>query len=134
MDKDVTSPSDYTVMVEGLGSDFDPKEVVRFFEEHGREDESHIEVEGINVAYDIHDFVELGRKRFKVSSKLVLLEEYERRGEDIPRDTFCFCIKGDQWNEEILKHELHAIDSYIKKYEESKPDLKVGKVFITCKK
>jgi hypothetical protein len=78
LDLEVITPSDYTVIVKGLGSDFDVKEVEEYFKNYGREDSKAVDIVKSNIVYDIAEFTALCRKKGDLEVKKMLIEEFQR--------------------------------------------------------
>ncbi len=121
LDLDVITPSDYTILVKGLGHDFDAKEVEQYFTEYGREDGEKIEIVKSNVAYDIGDFTELFREKCDLEAKKAILDEYKHRKEEPPPIICCFCFTRAESASDELATSIENLDSQIKKYQEDRP-------------
>jgi len=57
MDLDITSPSDYTLMVTGLAPDYDEDNLKDFFENCGRRDNKKAEVVKVMPLYNVGDYI-----------------------------------------------------------------------------
>jgi hypothetical protein len=122
LDLEQITPSDYTVIVKGLGSEFDVKELEEYFSNYGREDRENVEIVKSNVAYDIGEFTELCRRKGDLETKKMVIDECKAHGEDPPPSLVCFCIKKkDETDVEELNKEISINEEMIKKYMEDRP-------------
>ncbi|CAG9310778.1 unnamed protein product [Blepharisma stoltei] len=136
IDMSITSPSDYTILVSGLGKDFIEEELKIFIEEHGRDDNLSAKVVKINIPYDITHYIEATRKAEYCKHELFHLELYQKEHpNEVPAIKTCGCCKRKIDTAENLKKQLNAAQEEIDKFEEESKDLKnkllIGKAFVT---
>lgn len=79
IDSDHTTPSDYTVKISGLPKSIKPQEVIDIISRYNYGDGKKVEVEKINFAYYIGDFIEAANKfrviRVNLASEMQKPEE-----------------------------------------------------------
>jgi hypothetical protein len=140
IDRDMSTPSDYTIYASNLGKPFTEDEVREFFTKHGRPDGQPAEVVKVNITYDISEFVELSRALQELKNRKNHIERYkeDHDGAALPvQKTCCCCVKSGQSYEEVLKA-IESTESRIKEVEgELEPgvgrDLLNGQAFVTFK-
>ena len=69
MDIDITTPSDYTVMVRGLAENFDIEDLKNFFTSVGRQDGKPVDIVRITPLHDIGDYIIAMRKLKKLENQ-----------------------------------------------------------------
>lgn len=73
IDSDYVTPSDYTIKISNLPKTIKPKEVIDIFENYNYEDGKKVEVQKINFAYYIGDFMDVANKlrliRLKIAAE-----------------------------------------------------------------
>ena len=74
MDMHIISPSDYTIMVEGLDSTYDEEALKEFFENYGRRDNKKAEVVKVLPLYNVGDYIAKERELQKLQTQKFLLE------------------------------------------------------------
>jgi hypothetical protein len=139
IDKDITTPSDYTIYIENLGKAFAAAEVKEFFEQHGRPDGQSAVVEKVNIVYDISEYVELSRELQALRNRQAFIERYrhDHGGQDAPPDKCC-CFPMTSQTLAQVNDRIKELQLKLERLEvELKPgegrDLQKGQAFVTFK-
>jgi hypothetical protein len=139
IDINLTTPSDYTLWVRGLGKKIDTEDVKTFFSENGRRDGKPVDIVKVNIPYDISDYVDAIRDHTDIKEKILYLDEYmEKHDGARPTEGACCCFRKEFPTKEELELQLAASHVEIQKFEEETEvgvgrDLVVGHVFLTCR-
>lgn len=139
IDKDMSTPSDYTVYVSNLGKDFTEDEVKDFFCVNGSADGQPADVVKVTITYDISEFVELSRELQELKNSIKYIENYKQDhgGIEPPPAKIC-CFKKQSKSLEELRKRTEEVYLKLKRIEdELKPgvgrDLLNGQAFVTFK-
>mmetsp|Transcript_19221 Transcript_19221/g.35150 ORF Transcript_19221/g.35150 Transcript_19221/m.35150 type:complete len:1032 (+) Transcript_19221:5159-8254(+) len=137
VDRDMATPSDYTVYVTNLGKQFTVEEVKEFFTQHGKADGEPANVLKVNITYDISEFVELSREMETLKNRLKYIDSYKADHDGkAPTKGGC-CKKGVDETEAIRKRTEVVYNRLQELEKELKPgvgkDLLIGQAFVTFK-
>lgn len=137
IDLSITSPSDYTVLITGLGHKFEVEKLKKFIEERGRDDNMPAKVVKINLAYKIDEYVLAVRQADECKQKLFKIENFQKdHPNQLPKIKTCCCFSKSFENPKDLKKKLAEAQSVIQKFETESKDPKntnllCGKAFVT---
>ena len=131
IDEMMTTPSDYTVRIQGLKRRFDKEKLKEFLKNNGRSDGQIAQVVKMNIPIDISEYVTVVRDVNAIRSKLTYIERYVNERGTVP--THC-CRTLDKQD---LERKLEKLTQKLVKIEEKyaspdqKSSLALGEVFVT---
>lgn len=113
-DVDAVTPSDFTVWVKGLNSNYNPKELIKHFETKALGKNKPTEVSCISVVYDIGFYVKQVRKLKELKDTLFYIQDYRNRYKKNPGMS---CCPKHSYSTAKLNREIKAIEIWLNDFE-----------------
>lgn len=127
IDKNHTTPSDYTIWIKNLKRNFVDRELKKFIEEQSRYFGVPAEIYSTSIGYDINDYVRSTREMARLKGLLLFVQDYRKNHDnDYPRkkcNLCCFvCSNKEYPEEEFINVEIENLEKRIAKFEDQAMD------------
>ena len=132
-DSENITPSDFTVWVKDLDSNYRPEQLKEFYEKRGLGKNSNLEVSCISPVYDIKTYVEKVRTLERCKGDLSYLEDYIKKYGKYPSSP---CCSKTNYSKTYLNTQIRTIESWLNSFETTNKNIfsQSNSVFVTFRR